>query len=93
MASRITVLDPPRRLAFTWQGDGEVVFALEPRGDAVLLTITHHRLRERSTVLMVGAGWHGHLDVLAARLQGESPGPFWDRWVQLRAEYDRRIPA
>ncbi len=38
MESRITELDPPRKLAFTWgKEDSDVSFALEPRGEKVLL--------------------------------------------------------
>jgi hypothetical protein len=44
--------------------------------------------------MMVGVstGWHAHLDMLAARLNDEEPGPFWDRFSRLRADYDQRIP-
>ncbi len=93
MASRITELDPPRRLAFTWQNSGGVSFELEPQGREVLLTVTHRRLPDRSTLLMVGAGWHMHLDILAARASGQAPAPFWDGWRRLKAEYDKRLPA
>jgi hypothetical protein len=41
---------------------------------------------------MVGAGWHAHLDVLVARLSAEPLVSFWDRWVGLRADYEKRIP-
>jgi hypothetical protein len=44
-------------------------------------------------MLNVSAGWHAHLDVLAARLTGEEPEPFWDHWADLRADYERRLPA
>jgi uncharacterized protein YndB with AHSA1/START domain len=93
MQSQITVLDPPRKLAFTWQGSGEVSFELEPRGRKVLLTVIHRRLSDRATLLKVGAGWHMHLDVLVARATGEQPEAFWDGWSRLKNEYDRRIPA
>jgi uncharacterized protein YndB with AHSA1/START domain len=94
MESRITELDPPRKLAFTWgKGGGDVSFALEPRGERVLLTVVHRRLDERGMKLGVSAGWHAHLDMLAARLTGEQPEPFWDRWTRLKAEYDGRIPG
>ena len=45
--------------------------------------------------MMVGVstGWHAHLDMLVARLTGEEPGPFWDGFTRLQAEYDRRIPG
>lgn len=93
MASRITELDPPRRLAFTWINSGDASFELEPKGREVLLTVTHRRLPDRSTMLMVGAGWHMHLDILVARASGREPTPFWDGWTRLKKEYDRRLPA
>jgi uncharacterized protein YndB with AHSA1/START domain len=92
MASRITALDPPRGLAFTWGERSEVAFALEPQGEAVLLTVTHRRLPDRATTLLVGPGWHAHLDVLAARLADRQPEPFWDAWRRLRLDYEARIP-
>lgn len=95
MKSRILALDPPRKLVFSWgaKGDGEVSFELDARGDKVLLTVIHRRLPDRGTTLMVGAGWHMHLDVLVARVTGQEPEPFWDGWSRLKTEYDRRIPA
>ena len=93
MQSRITELDPPRKLSFAWNNSGDVTFELEPRGEHVLLTVTHRRLPDRSTLLKVGAGWHMHLDVLAARAAGSEPPPFWEGWSRLHGEYDRRLPA
>ena len=92
MQSRITELDPPRRLAFTW-GGGEVTFELEPRGHQVLLTLVHAGISDRTNMVMIGAGWHTHLDVLAARAGGTAGEPFWDTWNRLRGEYERLIPA
>lgn len=92
MQSRITALDPPRRLAIAW-GTGDVSFELEPQGDKVLLTVTHRGLRDRATMLMIGAGWHMHLDLLVALTTDGTTEPFWDGWSRLRNEYDRRIPA
>jgi hypothetical protein len=40
---------------------------------------------------MVSAGWHMHLDVLAARPQ--RPADFWEGWSRLQTEYDQRLPA
>ena len=93
MQSRITELDPPRRIAFTWRDSGNVSIELEPMGTKVLLTLIHRRLPDRPTLLGVSAGWHLHLDVLTTRVAGEEPEPFWDGWSRLRAEYDRRIPT
>ncbi len=93
MQSRITELDPPRKLAFAWGGSGDVSFELEPKGSEVLLTVIHRRLPDRRTLLLVGAGWHMHLDLLVARVAGNEPAPFWDGFSRLQKEYDRRIPA
>ncbi len=93
MESRITELDPPKRLAFTWAGSGDVSIELEPIGTKVLLTLTHRRLPDRAHLVGVSAGWHLHLDILADRLTGEEPETFWDKWKRLRAEYEGRIPA
>ncbi len=93
MQSRITELDPPRRLAFTWQGSGDVSFELQPQGSEVLLTVTHRRLPDRATLLKVAAGWHQHLDTLVASATGAAPEPFWPGWLRLQQDYDRRLPA
>ena len=93
MESEITELDPPYRLSISWGSTGGVTFELEPVGDMVRFTVTHRRIPDRSIMLNVSAGWHTHLDVLAARLAGEEPEPFWDSWASLKAEYDRRLPA
>lgn len=93
MDSTVTEIDAPRRLAFTWGDDGAVAFDLEPAGDKVRLTITHRGISDRRNLLMIGAGWHQHLDTLVARASGAAPQPFWDGWTQLHAEYAQRIPA
>jgi hypothetical protein len=93
MQSRITECDPPRKLAFEWGGTGGVTFELETRGTDVILTLTHSRILDPSTRLNVSAGWHAHLDVLSARMQGTEPAPFWDAWLALKAEYGKRLPA
>ncbi|WP_323118416.1 SRPBCC family protein [Burkholderia alba] len=93
MQSRITELDPPRKLAIAWSGSGDVSFELAPRGSDVLLTVIHRRLAERSMRLKVAAGWHMHLDILVARASGEAPATFWDGWSRLHDEYDRLLPA
>lgn len=93
MESRILALDQPRSLTFSWGQSSEVSFELEPKGDEVLLTVTHRRLPDRNTALMVGPGWHSHLDVLAARMRDCEPEPFWDSWLRLKAEYERRLSA
>ena len=93
MESRITELDPPHKICFTWNGSGDVSFELEPRGGKVLLTVIHRRVPTRSMRLGVSTGWHSHLDMLVACTTGEKPVPFWENFSRLRAEYDARLPA
>ncbi len=93
MQAKITELDPPRKLSITWGSTGGVSFELEPRGKDVLLTLIHHRVPDRTTLLNVSGGWHMHLDTLVARLTGKEPAPFWNGWSRLKAEYERRMPA
>ena len=93
MQSRITELDPPRKLAITWGQAGGVSFELAPQGSQVLLTLTHSGVPDRSTLLSVSSGWHVHLDILGAVLRDERPEPFWERVLRLKGEYDRRLAA
>ncbi|PNG26285.1 SRPBCC family protein [Methylocella silvestris] len=91
MESQIIALDPPRKLTFAWNGSGEVSFELTPQGEDVLLTVIHRRLPDRTMLLKVAAGWHAHLDILVARVNGVEPAPFWEGWMRLRGEYEGRI--
>lgn len=93
MVCEVTECDPPHRLAITWGSTGGVRFELKPLGHDVLLTLIHRRVLDRGILLRVSAGWHGHLDILASRLTGTTPKPFWDNFTRLNAEYDRRLPA
>lgn len=93
MQSRITEVDPPRKLSFTWNNSGDVTFELEQKDNEVLLTVIHRRLPDRPTLLKVAAGWHTHLGVLVARANGQQPDTFWDTWSRLKEEYDRRLPV
>jgi uncharacterized protein YndB with AHSA1/START domain len=93
MQSRITELDPPHKISFTWNDTGDVSFELEARGEKVLLTVIHRRLPSRAYMLRVGPGWHMHLDTLVACATGAKPAPFWDGWLRLQKEYDARLPA
>ena len=92
MESRIIAADPPRKLVFTWRA-GEVSFELTPKGHDVLLTLIHRRISDRTNMVMIGAGWHTHLDLLGARLSARKFEHFWERWSRLRKEYETRIPA
>jgi uncharacterized protein YndB with AHSA1/START domain len=92
MQSRVMEIDPPRKLVIGW-GKGEVSIELTQNGDKVLLTLIHRRIGDRAAILMIGAGWHMHLDILAAQISNGSTEPFWDGWAHLRQEYDKRVPV
>jgi uncharacterized protein YndB with AHSA1/START domain len=93
MYGRITRLDPPRLLAYTWGGESdeasEVTFELTPQDDEVLLVLTHRRLPDRSAMANVAAGWHTHLLFLTDALRGDTPPSFWSRFLVVEAEYAR----
>lgn len=93
MTGRVIEADPPRRLVHTFGAASEVSYELAPAGDRVLLTVRHHRAPDRGALLSVSTGWHAHLAVLEALLEGRKPAPHWDVFSRLKAEYDRRLPA
>jgi uncharacterized protein YndB with AHSA1/START domain len=92
--NRIVALERHRRLGFAFGSHGEVTIDIEQRGPNVLLTLIHTGVSDRSTLQMLGASWHNHLDLLATRLAGRTPTePYWDKMRRLRADYALRIPA
>jgi uncharacterized protein YndB with AHSA1/START domain len=96
-AGEVTVWEPPRRLGFTWGeahgGSSEVLFELHPAGDRVRLVITHRDLLDRQTMVGTAGGWHTHLAILAAVLEGRTPPNFWALHVGVEEEYGRRLAA
>jgi uncharacterized protein YndB with AHSA1/START domain len=92
----VLACEPNRLLRFTWESDGpnesEVTFELAPRGERVLLTVTHRRLVQRSTRLGVAGGWHAHLTLLADLLEARERSALWPLFAQYRAAYETRLP-
>jgi uncharacterized protein YndB with AHSA1/START domain len=81
----VTQWEPPHRLVYSWNvfdpGEDEsgypesyLTFALEPRGDAVLLTLTHLPVLERFEK-QSAMGWHTYVDMLGAAIRGEAVEP------------------
>lgn len=97
MRGRITAIEPPHRLSYTWNEDSgsksEVSFELsEQAGGQVRLVLEHRRLSNRNGLVSVSGGWHAHLGLLIDVLsQRESEG-FWRTHGRLEAEYEQRIP-
>jgi len=67
------------------------VFELEPKGDKILLTLTHRKLSGRDEMVGVSGGWHTHLAVLVDKAYGRVPPAFWDLWRSIDGQYDKRI--
>jgi uncharacterized protein YndB with AHSA1/START domain len=90
----VTACEPPHLLAYTWNEDSEapshVRFELAPAGNQVRLRITHSRVASADGRLSFAAGWQAHVEILAARLAGAEPGPFWARHSALEAAYEGR---
>jgi uncharacterized protein YndB with AHSA1/START domain len=90
----ITRLEQGRALAYTWEDligataavKSEVTFELEPRGEEVLLVLTHRRV-DLKYVPQVLAGWHTLLDVLEMRLRDTPAFRFMDRFEANLALY------
>lgn len=93
MKGRIIRAEPPRLLIHSWDEDAEVIYELAERGDKVLLTLTNRKLPNRAEVVGVSGGWHSHLAMLEARLEGREPPRFWDLVERVNRDYEERTPA
>lgn len=98
---RIEAIRPPHELTISWLEleDGqptqhattsddrsELSFALHGVGGGTMLLLTHRLLRPGESMHSFGAGWHVHMDELAAALAGSSP-------MERKAAYDRLHPS
>lgn len=93
---KVTRCEPPRLLSYTWSenngSESEVTFELSPEGDGVRLLLTHRKLgADRAIRVGVAAGWHAHVGILIAKLEGSEPAPFWSTHAKLEAEYDQLL--
>jgi uncharacterized protein YndB with AHSA1/START domain len=87
--------EPPHVLSITWPGGegqySEVTFVLEAKGPDTLLTLTHTRLANADSMVMVASGWHAHLGVLIDQLNGDEVSEFWSKFARVKEEYQRII--
>jgi hypothetical protein len=72
-------------------GVGEVTLQLETVDDGVMLTLTHRQLSGERLILNVCAGWHAHLVLLVAHLEGTIPSSLWSTWHRLRKDYESQV--
>jgi uncharacterized protein YndB with AHSA1/START domain len=86
-------IEPPHLLAISWDGGdtGEVVFELEPVGDATRLTLTHSGLRGPADAKNFGGGWLSHLAVLEKRIAGEHVENFWALHAEAEAKAAKAV--
>lgn len=87
----ITAFAPPTLLEYRWY-EGEAIeslvrFELRPDGGATELVLTHTLLNSASGLHEYAAGWHAHLDLLAARVAGRPADWDWLRFNELLATY------
>ena len=78
-SEKITRIEPPHLIAFTWSEGkaGEVTIELSEAGDKTRLILTHSGLRGPDDAKNYGAGWTSHLAVLEARIAGKPVPDFW----------------
>ena len=93
MVGRIRELREPELLEYTWGGENEpdsvVRFELVAQGGGTRLTLTHV-FEEPQELSGFGGGWHHHLELLATQVTGGKPDWDWNRYQELKAEYERR---
>ena len=93
-SGRVTRCEPMTLFAHTWdygKDNSEVEYVLKEEGDKVRLTLTHRLLPDDDQLISASGGWHTHLDILVAVLDGETPKPFWRTHTALEAEYEERL--
>jgi uncharacterized protein YndB with AHSA1/START domain len=92
MHATIRQLDPPRLLETEGSGHGVLRWELRPDGDGTILRFSSTLDLADEYRTMTLAGWHMHLDALAAMLAGESvdlvniPG-----WEPLHQRYVAKL--
>ena len=89
---QIVHFDAPWVLEYTWALAGEpasvVRFELQPAATSAgtHLCLTHSRCGAHAPHLFA-AGWHHHLELLAAQLAGQPVAWDWDRYNEVFAQY------
>ncbi len=93
---RVLRCAPPRLLVFTFgSDDSEVTFELTPQGEQVQLLLTHRTrgAEEEGELTNYASGWHTHLSLLIALLEGAPRPVFWATHARLKPAYDKMYAA
>jgi uncharacterized protein YndB with AHSA1/START domain len=90
MPGTILRWEPPRVLSYTFDDNSDVTFELSPQGSSVQLVLTH-RSRGDDLPFLSGyaSGWHTHLSMLIAELEGAPRPLFWATHARLKIEYEK----
>ncbi len=91
---RVLRYEPPHVLSYTF-GDEEsqVTFELTPQGHQVRLVVTHRSTGEDiKEQFNYAGGWHTHLAILVALLEGSTPPKFWANHARLESHYRAVAP-
>ncbi|MFL6073784.1 MAG: SRPBCC family protein [Mycobacteriales bacterium] len=87
----VTRAEPPTLLEYTWSSpdapESLLRWELRPDGDAACTLVLTQVLPVRDRTPELAAGWHSHLDALAAVLAGGSGEWQPGRWRRLRDRY------
>jgi uncharacterized protein YndB with AHSA1/START domain len=89
---RVLRCEPPRLLVYTFGSeDSEVTFDLTPQGKQVVLVLTHRTrgAEEQAELTSYASGWHTHLALLIAQLEGTPRPPFWATHAKLITDYEK----
>jgi len=90
MAGTILRCEPPRVLSYTFGDNSDVTFELIPQDEKVLLILTHRsRGDDVPSLLGFASGWHTHLAILLAQLEGAPQPLFWATHARLKADYEK----
>lgn len=90
MPGTILRCEPPRLLSYTFGENSDVTFELIPQGSQVLLILTHRsRGDDLASLGGFASGWHTHLSILIAQLEGSPQPLFWATHARLKTAYDK----
>ncbi|GAB4003027.1 hypothetical protein GCM10029992_43090 [Glycomyces albus] len=88
MVGEVLAVDPPRHLAFTWEGD-RFEFDLREEGGGTRFVLTHG-FDDRAGAASFATGWEKCMDGLSEVLVGRNPGET-DRGVERHEELVTRF--
>lgn len=88
----VTAWVPEQELAYGWRfpdgTDSHVHWTLSPAGERCTRLVLVHSLLPADRAGGYGAGWHAYLDRLEARLAGEPPPDWSERFAALLPAYE-----